>query len=335
MEVAILGGGNFGTAIANIVAGNGHVTYLWMRDEQQVADCLTHRENRRYLPGHALNPLVRPTADLTQALSHSDVTVMSVPSESFREVSRQLAQFTHPQSVLVSATKGIEAVGFTLMSQILAEETGSLRVGVLSGPNLAEEIAAEQYTGTVIASKDPSVCEIMLEVLKSDTFRVYVNDDVYGVELGGALKNIYAIICGMAAGLAVGQNTLGMLITRSLAEMSQFAVSLGANPLTFLGLSGVGDLLVTCTSPLSRNYQLGFRVGQGQSLDAALAEMGKLAEGLNTLEVVYLKSRQLGVQMPLVDALHQVVFERGDIASIISGLMTGGHSQDVEFALPG
>lgn len=335
MEVAILGGGNFGTAIANIVARNGHTTYLWMRDEQQVADCLTHRENRRYLPGYALNPLIIPTADLAQALGQSEVTVVSVPSESFREVSRQLAQFTQPQSVLVSATKGIEAAGFTLMSQILVEETGSSRVGVLSGPNLAEEIADEQYTGTVIASRDPAVCETMLEVLKSDTFRVYVNDDVYGVELGGALKNIYAIICGMAAGLQVGQNTLGMLITRSLAEMSQFAVSLGANPLTFLGLSGVGDLLVTCTSPLSRNYQLGFRLGQGQSLDGALAEMGKLAEGLNTLDVVHQKSQELDVHMPLVAALHQVVFKREDIASIISGLMTGGHSQDVEFALPG
>ena len=215
MEVAILGGGNFGTAIANIVARNGHTTYLWMRDEQQVADCLTHRENRRYLPGYALNPLIIPTADLAQALGQSEVTVVSVPSESFREVSRQLAEFTQPQSVLVSATKGIEAAGFTLMSQILVEETGSSRVGVLSGPNLAEEIADEQYTGTVIASRDPAVCETMLEVLKSDTFRVYVNDDVYGVELGGALKNIYAIICGMAAGLQVGQNTLGMLITRT------------------------------------------------------------------------------------------------------------------------
>ncbi len=334
MEVAIIGGGNFGTALANIVARNGLTTYLWMRDEQQVAECLASGENERYLPGHPLEPLVKPTADLELAVKQAEIVAVSVPSASFREVTGQLAPFIGKQDILVSCTKGIEAAGFRLMSQVLEELTVSERIGVISGPNLAEEIADGDYTGTVIASREPKVCEQLKDVLRSETFRVYVNDDVYGVELGGALKNIYAIVCGIAGGLGVGQNTMGLLITRSLAEMSRFAVSMGANPFTFLGLAGVGDLLVTCTSPLSRNYQLGYRLGQGLSLDQALADLGKLAEGVNTLKVVHAKADERSVYMPLVSGLHRVLFEREALGDVIRDLMTGGQSQDVEFALP-
>ena len=334
MEVAILGGGNFGTAIANIVAKNGYLTHLWMRDEQQVADCIAHGENRRYLPGHPLEVHLAPTADFAEAVARSAVCFVTVPSASFREVSEQLATFTRPQDILVSATKGIEAPGFQLMSQILHEVTGSERIGVLSGPNLAEEIAASQYTGTVIASTDVKLCETVQTILSSETFRVYDSSDVYGVELAGALKNIYAIICGMAAGLKVGQNTVGMLITRSLAEMSRFAVSMGANPLTFLGLAGVGDLLVTCTSPLSRNFQLGFRLGEGMTLEGALADLGKLAEGVNTLKVVYDRSQEFNVYMPLVAGLYQVIYAGRGIVEVVSNLMASDQGVDVEFAAP-
>ena len=334
MEVAILGGGNFGTAIANIVAKNGYRTHLWMRDEQQVADCIAHGENRRYLPGHPLEVHLTPTADFAEAVARSAVCFVTVPSASFREVSEQLATFTRPQDILVSATKGIEAPGFQLMSQILNEVTGSERIGVLSGPNLAEEIADSQYTGTVIASADARLCETVQTILSSETFRVYDSSDVYGVELAGALKNIYAIICGMAAGLKVGQNTVGMLITRSLAEMSRFAVSMGANPLTFLGLAGVGDLLVTCTSPLSRNFQLGYRLGEGMTLEGALADLGKLAEGVNTLKVVYDRSQELNVYMPLVAGLYRVIYLGRGIGEVVSSLMASDQGVDVEFAAP-
>ena len=334
MEVAILGGGNFGTAIANIVAKNGYLTHLWMRDEQQVADCIAHRENRRYLPGHPLEVQLTPTADIAEAVARSAVCFVTVPSASFREVSEQIATYTQPRDILISATKGIEAPGFQLMSQILHEVTSSERIGVLSGPNLAEEIADSQYTGTVIASTDVKLCETVQTVLSSDTFRVYDSSDVYGVELAGALKNIYAIICGMAAGLKVGQNTVGMLITRSLAEMSRFAVSMGANPLTFLGLAGVGDLLVTCTSPLSRNFQLGFRLGEGMTLEGALADLGKLAEGVNTLKVVYDRSRELNVYMPLVAGLYRVIYSGRGIGEVVSSLMASDQGVDVEFAAP-
>jgi len=334
MEIAILGGGNFGTAIANIVARNGFVAHLWMRDPQQVADCLLHRENRRYLPGHALEALVQPTGDLGHALARSNLVFVTVPSRSFRELSASVAELAPVDTFVISATKGIEGDGFRLMSQVLEDYVPRARIGALSGPNLAEEIADGHYTGTVIASWEPEVTAAVQQALRSNTFRVYANTDVYGVELAGALKNIYAIVCGLAGGLAVGQNTVGMLITRSLAEMSRLAVSLGANPFTFLGLAGVGDLLVTCTSPLSRNYQLGFRLARGMSLQAALDDLGKLAEGVNTLEVVYHKSVELGVYMPLAAGLYRVMFEGADIGQVVAELMTGGQAVDVEFARP-
>lgn len=338
MEVAVVGGGNFGTVIANIAARNGYRTHLWMRDERQVADCLEHRENRRYLPGHPLDRRVLPTADLESALDRSTVIFMTVPSASFRQVSERLAGHSDADDIVVSATKGIEGrgdgVGFRLMSEILDELVPTRRIGVLSGPNLAEEIADGQYTGTVVASRDALVRDTVRTVLKCETFRVYDNTDLYGVELAGALKNIYAIICGIAGGLHVGHNTLAMLITRSLAEMSRFAVSLGANPFTFLGLAGVGDLMVTCTSPLSRNYQLGFRLAQGLSLAEALDDLGKLAEGVNTLRVVHERARALDVYMPLAAGLHRVLFEGHDMGNVVTELMTGGQPVDVEFAQP-
>ena len=336
MEVAIIGGGNFGTAIANIAARNGFVTHLWMRDEQQVADCIEHRENRRYLPGHRLEDLIRPTSDLEAAVDRSTVIFMCVPSASFREVATRLSGHMDPDDIVVSATKGIERRddGFRLMSQILGDVLPTRLIGVLSGPNLAEEIADGQYTGTVIASGDGGVRDTVRAVLKSETFRVYDNDDVFGVELAGALKNIYAIVCGIAGGLDVGQNTIGMLITRSLAEMSRFAVSQGANPFTFLGLAGVGDLLVTCTSPLSRNYQLGYRLAQGLSLEEAVNDLGKLAEGVNTLRVIEEHARTIDVYMPLAAGLKRVLFDGEDLGEVVTELMTGGQPVDVEFARP-
>ncbi len=334
MEVGIIGGGNFGTAIANIVGRNGHRTHLWMRDEAQVADTLAHGENRRYLPGHPLPKAVLPTADLRVAVEHSELLFVSVPSAAFRQVSHRIAPLVPATTGLVSLTKGIEGERFLLMSQILAEEVPGHDVGALSGPNLAEEVASGHFAGTVIASPSTVLASQVQEALKSPTFRVYANTDLYGVELGGALKNIYAIVCGMAAALEVGQNTMGMLITRALAEMGRLAVSLGANPLTFLGLAGVGDLLVTCTSPLSRNYRLGFLVGQGRTLDEAATELGKLAEGVNTLQVVRQRSRQIEVYMPLVEGLYQVLFGGKDISVIVKELMTGAQRDDVEFVSP-
>jgi glycerol-3-phosphate dehydrogenase (NAD(P)+) len=334
MNVAIIGGGNFGTAIANIIARNGHTTHLWMRDSEQVAQTLQARENLRYLPGHPLEANVHPTADLGHATQSSSLIFVAVPSAGFASVCQEMAPYISPDDLLISATKGIEPEGFRLMSQLLGDLTPSQHVGAISGPNLAEEIAEQQYAGTVIATHHQQDAVLVQEVMRNDTLRVYASADVYGVELGGALKNIYAIVCGLAAGLEVGQNTIGLLVTRALAEMSRFAVSMGGNPFTFLGLAGVGDLLVTCTSPLSRNHQLGACIARGMTLDEASESLGKLAEGVNTLQLVYAKSRELDVYMPLVDGLYQILFEQKDVADVISTLMGNTEGADVEFVDP-
>ena len=203
--------------------------------------------------------------------------------------------------MLVSTTKGIEARTFKLMSQILEEIAPDARIGVLSGPNLAKEVADHALTATVIASEDEELCLCVQQALHGRTFRVYASADRFGVELGGALKNVYAIMSGMAAALGMGENTKSMLITRALAEMTRFAVKLGANPMTFLGLAGVGDLIVTCSSPKSRNYQVGYALGQGLSLDEAVQRLGEVAEGVNTLKVLKARAEELEVYMPLVE----------------------------------
>jgi glycerol-3-phosphate dehydrogenase (NAD(P)+) len=232
---------------------------------------------------------------------------------------------------LVSLTKGIEAQTFKLMSQIIEEIAPQARIGVLSGPNLAKEIAAHELTATVVASEDDELCQRVQAALHGRTFRVYASGDRFGVELGGALKNVYAIIAGMAAALEMGENTKSMLITRALAEMTRFAVKLGANPMTFLGLAGVGDLIVTCSSPKSRNFQVGYALGEGLSLEDAVTRLGEVAEGVNTLKVLKVKSEQLQTYMPLVTGLHAILFEGRTLAQVIERLMLAEPKTDVDF----
>ncbi len=329
--VTVIGGGNFGTVIANIAAARGSAVQLWMRDPGLAEEVAQLRENRRYLPGHPVHDRVVATTDLAGAVRGAELVFVCIPSASFRAVTRDLAPHLQPGAGLISTTKGIEAAGFRLMSQILEEHCGGARIGVLSGPNIAEEIASGDYAGTVVASQDAWLREQVQKTLHSRSFRVYSNPDRYGVELAGALKNIYAVAAGMAAALGAGQNAKAMLITRGLGEMSRFAASLGAQPLTFLGLAGVGDLMVTCSSPLSRNYQLGFAVGRGATLDAAQAQLGKLAEGVNTIAVVHERARDLGVSMPIVQGLYEILFEQRALAEVLVRLMLAEQRDDVEF----
>jgi glycerol-3-phosphate dehydrogenase (NAD(P)+) len=302
-----------------------------MRDAARAAQCQRDRENSVYLPGYRFSDPLQVTADLDLAVTSSDVVFISVPSSSFREVTRRIVADLKPGAMIVSTTKGIEPQGFTLMSQILEQEIPGGRIGVLSGPNFAKEIVQKQQTGTVIASSDEALIQCVQTILCSDTFRVYANHDRYGVELGGALKNIYAIVSGMAAAIGAGQNTLAMLLTRSLAEMGRFAGHLGADPMTFLGLAGVGDLILTCTSDLSRNYRVGLLVGQGKTLEQATAEVGQTAEGINTVRLVKQKADELNIYMPLVQGLHAVLFEGVPMARVAKGLMMGEQNTDVEY----
>lgn len=328
--IAVLGGGSFGTAVANLLASNQHSVRLWMRDAQQAQAINDTRLNPRYLKGVAVLEGVVAVTDLATALAECDLIFVALPSTALRSVLTPYVDALRDK-MLVSTTKGIEPQTFMLMSQILEDIAPLARVGVLSGPNLAREVAAHALTASVVASEDEELCRAVQAVLHGPTFRVYASRDRFGVELGGALKNVYAIIAGMAAAMGMGENTKSMLITRALAEMTRFAVKLGANPMTFLGLAGVGDLIVTCTSPKSRNYQVGFALGEGLSLEEAVERLGEVAEGVNTLKVLKAKSQELGVYMPLVAGLHAILFEGRTLEQIIGGLMSGEPKTDVDF----
>jgi glycerol-3-phosphate dehydrogenase (NAD(P)+) len=333
LRVTVLGGGSFGTAMANTAVRNGCDTMIWIRDAAVAEDINQTHINKRYLPDFQLEENLLAVSDLETAVRDRDIILVAIPSHSFRDVLKQIRPFISSQAV-VSLTKGIEANTFSFMSDIIREELPEVPYGVLSGPNLAKEIVAGQPAGTVIASDSELVRYAVQQALHSALFRVFGSDDVHGVELGGALKNIYAVAMGMAAAYGVGENTKSMILTRALAEMSRFAVKLGANPLTFLGLSGVGDLFATCSSPLSRNYQVGYALGQGKSLEQATQELGQTAEGINTIVQVKARCEELDVYMPITCALYDVIYNGAPVLSMAVSMMKTGNRSDVEFVLP-
>lgn len=333
LRVTVLGGGSFGTAMANTAARNGCDTMIWIRDENIATEMNNTHINQRYLPDYTLEASLKAETNLEKAVRDRDIILLAIPSHSFRNVLQQIKPFISSQAV-ISLTKGIEAKTFSFMSDIIRSELPEVPYGVLSGPNLAKEIMAGMPAGTVIASDSELVRYAVQQALHSALFRVFGSDDVHGVELGGALKNIYAVAMGMAAAYKVGENTKSMILTRALAEMSRFAVKLGANPLTFLGLSGVGDLFATCNSPLSRNYQVGFALGSGKTLEQATQELGQTAEGINTIVQVHARAQELDVYMPITTALYEVIYENAPPLNIAVSLMKNGHRSDVEFVLP-
>lgn len=334
-SVCVLGGGSFGTALANIMANNGHQVSQWMRNEEQVEEINLTGLNSRYLPNAPLHRELLATSNLEEAIRASDTIFVSIPSKSFEQVVERIKPLLTADKILISTTKGFNPNRFELMSDILRRNGVTERIGVLSGPNLAKEIAAGQLTGSVIASDDNELRATVIELLKSRTFRVYENRDSTGVELAGALKNIYAIVCGLAKAMKVGENTMAMIMTRSLAEMSRFAVHFGANPMTFLGLAGMGDLIATCTSPLSRNYRVGFALGSGEELEKAIGAIGEVAEGVNTLRMVVEEANKHGLYMPLASGLYKLIFDNASLDSLIGSMMTGEQKWDVEFATAG
>jgi glycerol-3-phosphate dehydrogenase (NAD(P)+) len=329
--VSVLGGGSFGTVIANIIAENGYRVNFWMRSESLAEQMNRTHENAQYLPGYRIHSNVIATEDMKVAVADSELIFVAVPSAYFRAVVKDMLRWCSKDVMLISTTKGIEAGSYKLMSQILREEMPAAKIGVMSGPNLAKEIAAKNLTGTVIASEHVSVRETVQQLLKSEYFRVYTNDDMFGVELGGALKNIYAIIAGIASAMGMGHNTNSMLVTRSLTEMARFGRRLGADPMTFLGLSGVGDLVVTCSSPLSRNFRIGEALGRGKSIDEAVKEVGQVAEGVNTLRLVKEQADEMNVYMPLVNGLYQIIYNKSSVRHIVASLMLGEQALDVEY----
>ena len=329
-KVAVLGGGSFGTVLANLAASNGYNVSLWVRDSDQALRINSEGANTSYHPELKLSENIVASDNLNEVLENAEIIFIATPSIVFENIVDRISEFIDPDSFIISCTKGILEDPYRSLSEIISSKLSN-KIGVLSGPNLAKEIAEHKLAGTVIASSDEDLLIAVKSILSSKHFKIYSSKDMQGVELAGALKNIYAVICGMAESLEVGENAIGLILTRSMAEMSRFAVAKGANPITFLGLSGMGDLVATCMSNLSRNYQLGFNIGSGMTLLEAKNKVGQVAEGLRTLEIVRNESSRLDIKMPLVESMYNIIYKEASPESIIDDLLNNPHEVDVEF----
>ena len=334
-KIAVLGGGSFGTVLANLSASNGFETSLWVRDTEQALRINAEGTNTTYHPELKLSDKIIASESLEQCISGADLILVATPSAIFENIVKRLKPLVNDNMHIVSCTKAIAKNPMRTMTEIISHELETVigdQFGVLSGPNLAKEIANEKVAGSVIASLNSELKALIKNALESEKFKIYESADVKGVEYAGALKNIYAICCGIGDKLDVGENAIGLIITRSMTEMSKFAVHKGANPITFLGLAGMGDLVATCTSKLSRNFSLGRRLAKGDSLEEAKAAIGQVAEGVRTLEVVYEEANKNNLPMPLVNALHKIVFENANPNILMDDLISHPDHLDVEFA---
>jgi glycerol-3-phosphate dehydrogenase (NAD(P)+) len=322
MRCAVVGAGAWGTALADLLARNGHQTMLWAREDDVAASINEVHENKRFLAGATLAPSLRASSDLAQALhGEPELVVFAPPSQVLRQIAATARNHLAESPIAVIATKGIELQTFALMTGIVADELVGSPVVALSGPSFAAEVAARQPTAVVAASDQPDAAVATQQAFSAPEFRVYTHDDVIGVELGGALKNVMAVATGICEGLGLGFNSRAALITRGLAEMTRLGTSLGARPETFAGLAGIGDLVLTCTGSLSRNRALGAEIGRGLSLQEAMAGKETVAEGVITTRSAFALAQREGVEMPIVEAVYRTLFEGHPARQSITALM--------------
>ncbi|MFG1923625.1 NAD(P)H-dependent glycerol-3-phosphate dehydrogenase [Cryptosporangium sp. NPDC048952] len=311
VRAAVLGAGSWGTAYAKVLADAGCEVVLWARRPELAEAINARRENGDYLPGVRLPDRLSATADHDRALDGADLVILAVPSQTMRANLERWADALGGDATLVSLAKGVELGTHKRMTEVIVEVTGvpADRVAVVSGPNLAKEIASEQPAATVVAATDPARAELLQRASTTSYLRVYTNTDVVGVELGGAVKNVIALACGMAEGMGFGDNTKASLMTRGLAETARLGVALGADPMTFAGLAGIGDLVATCTSPLSRNRTFGERLGRGETLEQAIAHIRQTAEGVKSCLSILELAAVAGIEMPITEQVVQVCHE--------------------------
>ena len=321
IRCAVVGAGAWGTALANVLAINGHDVVLWAR-ESDVVETINHDHvNARFLAGHALEPSLRATGRIDEAVVGAQLVVYAPPSHALRAVAAAGRQSVGARVPVVVASKGIERETFALMTDVVESELPGRPVIALSGPSFAAEVAARQPTAVVAASDDESAALRAQELFANVFFRVYTQSDVRGVELGGSLKNVMAVATGMAEGLGLGYNSRAALITRGLAEMTRLGVALGASSRTFAGLAGIGDLVLTCTGALSRNRALGVEIGRGSTLEEALAGRETVAEGVFTAESAHALAAARGIEMPIVETVHRALFEQYPVRKALDDLM--------------
>ena len=325
MKIGVVGTGSWGTALANLLAQKGFTVDLWAFEEEVKEQIRDKRENQVFLQDFRLSDNLLPSNDLAQVAAGKDFLVTVVPSHLVRAVAAEMAAHVSPDTVVVSASKGIENKTHLTMTQVLAEMMPSLNpdnITVLSGPSFAREVAANVPTAVTVAARDNDAAVRVQHLFATPYFRVYTSDDPVGVELGGAVKNVIAIAAGIIDGLNLGLNTRAALITRGQTEIRRLGLKLGANPRTFTGLAGIGDLILTCTGDLSRNHTVGKQIGQGKSLQTILSEMRMVAEGVKTSKSVYNLSRKLDVEMPISSEIYQVLYHDVPPKEAVFRLMT-------------
>lgn len=332
-NIALLGAGSWGTALAIVLADNGINVKIWSRRTDQAEEINTQHTNKKYLPNIDLPTNIQASSTMADVVADKNTIVLVTPTKSIREVLQKLnKRLTHPVSI-IHASKGIEPDSLKRISEIIEEEIDDKNlksVAVLSGPSHAEEVSLRQPTTVTVSSTDKQACEAAQDLFINDYFRVYTNEDMVGVELGGALKNIIALGAGICNGLGYGDNTRAALITRGLAEITRLGKKMGANPLTFSGLTGIGDLIVTCTSKHSRNWRAGYEIGQGKTLSDVLTNMGMAVEGVRTTMAAYQLSQKYDVDMPITSELYNVLFKDKNAKQAVDDLMKRKRTHEVE-----
>ena len=327
-KVSVIGAGSWGSALAVLLANNGHEVTLWTHDPHEIEMLSTKREQQEKLPGVKLPDNIAIEADLETALTDEDVVVMAVPSPVVRTVAKQMSPFVKDGQIIVNVAKGIEDVTYKTLSDIIEEEIPNAEVCVLSGPSHAEEVGIGIPTTVVIGAKNKKTAEMLQDVFMNKVFRVYTSSDIIGIELGGALKNVIALAAGTVDGLGYGDNTKAALMTRGIAELTRLGEAMGGKPETFSGLTGVGDLIVTCTSVHSRNRKAGYLMGKGMTADEAMKEVKMVVEGVYSAKAALGLAKKCNVSVPIVEAVNSVLFENADPKEEVSNLLLREKKQE-------
>lgn len=330
MKITLCGGGSWGTAIARLLSNKGHYINFYVRNKDVIDDIKVNKENSKYLPGAKFEREIYLTDDLDSVLYDIDVFIIGVPTSSVREILNKIKDKISNKTIIVNLSKGIELETLDRISDISKEILPDNPFVALSGPSHAEEVGKDIPTTVVASSENLEVAQLIQKEFSTPTFRIYTNPDLVGVEMGGALKNIIALAAGMNDGLGYGDNTKAALMTRGIYEMSKLGISLGANPHTFNGLSGIGDLIVTCTSMHSRNRRAGILIGEGKTMEEACEEIGQVVEGVKTVKSAYKLSQIKGIEMPITKALYKVLYENYDPNKAVYELMTRKNKNEIE-----
>lgn len=329
-KIGVLGGGSWGTALAVLLANKEMDVDIWLRDREQISQILLERENKKYLPNIKLPTNINLMDDLEKAVYNKDVILLSIPTHGVRETLEHIKPYINKDQIIVNVAKGIENNSLLRISEIASEILPNNKFAVLSGPSHAEEVALNIPTTVVAASNYKAIAEYVQDLFFTENFRVYTNPDIIGVELGGSLKNVIALAAGISDGLNYGDNTKAALMTRGIFEMAKLGEKMGANPITFSGLSGIGDLIVTCTSMHSRNRRAGILIGNGKSMEESIAEIGMVVEGIRTTKSTYELAQKHKIEMPITEELYKVLYKDADVREAVPHLMVRDRTHEME-----